>query len=68
MAFVDAKNLRGEIQTVPEHYLTDFPDQFESLDSEESTAPESQDHPAETPDPTTSTSSTSAKAAKAKES
>lgn len=54
MAFVDAKNLRGEIQAVPEHYLTDFPDQFQPVDSEE---------PA-----TTETPSTPAKAAKAKES
>jgi hypothetical protein len=68
MSFVDAKNQRGEIQTVPEHYLTDFPDQFESVDSEESTAPESQDPPAENPDTPTPTPSTSAKAAKAKES
>lgn len=36
MAFVDAKNVHGEIQTVPEHYLTDFPDQFSLPDSEES--------------------------------
>lgn len=31
MSFVDAKNVRGEVQTVPEHYLTDFPDQFQPL-------------------------------------
>jgi hypothetical protein len=31
MSFVDAKNLRGEVQTVPEHYLTDFPDQFKPI-------------------------------------
>lgn len=31
MAFVDAKNQNGEIQTVPEHYLTDFPDQFKAV-------------------------------------
>lgn len=58
MAFVDAKNVRGEIQTVPEHYLADFPDQFTPVESAESAAPET---PTETP-------STSAKAAKAKES
>lgn len=34
MSFVDAKNVHGEVQTVPEHYLTDFPDQFKPLDSE----------------------------------
>lgn len=26
--FVDAINSRGEVQAVPEHYLTAFPDQF----------------------------------------
>lgn len=36
MAFVDARNKNGEIQTVPEHYLVDFPDQFTAVDSEES--------------------------------
>lgn len=36
MSFVDAKNLRGEIQAVPEHFLTDFPDQFSPVDSTES--------------------------------
>jgi hypothetical protein len=34
MSFVDAKNVRGEIQTVPEHYLTDFPDQFKPVEPE----------------------------------
>lgn len=38
MSFVDAKNQRGEVQTVPAHYLTDFPDQFSPVDSEESAA------------------------------
>jgi hypothetical protein len=28
MAFVDVKNKNGEIQTVPEHYLETFSDQF----------------------------------------
>lgn len=28
MAFVDVKNKNGEVQTVPEHYLESFPDQF----------------------------------------
>lgn len=32
MPFVDAKNQRGEIQTVPAHYLTDFPDQFKPVE------------------------------------
>ena len=41
MAFVDAKNVHGEIQTVPEHFLTDFPDQFTPADSEESTTTKS---------------------------
>jgi hypothetical protein len=34
VSFVDAKNQRGEIQTVPEHFLSDFPDQFQPLDPE----------------------------------
>lgn len=55
MASVDAKNVRGEIQTVPEHYLTDFPDQFQPVDSEES-------------DPTVTKSTPPAKAATSKES
>lgn len=54
MSFVDAKNQRGEVQTVPEHFLTDFPDQFQPVDSEESA--------------TTESPSTPAKAAKTKES
>ena len=45
MSFVDAKNQRGEIQTVPAHYLTDFPDQFSPVDSEESATPESKSTP-----------------------
>lgn len=39
MSFVDAKNVRGEVQTVPEHYLTDFPDQFKPLDSKPTPTP-----------------------------
>ena len=31
MSFVDAKNKNGEIQTVPEHYLEVFPDQFKAV-------------------------------------
>lgn len=31
MAFVDVKNKNGEVQTVPEHYLTDFSDQFKPV-------------------------------------
>lgn len=54
MAFVDAKNVHGEVQTVPEHYLTDFPDQFSPVDSAESA--------------TTESPATSAKAATKKES
>jgi hypothetical protein len=34
MSFVDARNSRGEIQAVPEHFLAAFPDQFKPLDSE----------------------------------
>lgn len=41
MSFVDAKNQRGEVQTVPAHFLTDFPDQFTPVDPEESTTTES---------------------------
>lgn len=36
MSFVDARNSRGEVQTVPEHFLVAFPDQFKPLDSEKS--------------------------------
>ena len=32
MAFVDAENKNGEIQTVPEHYLKAFPDQFKPVE------------------------------------
>lgn len=32
MSFVDAKNKNGEIQTVPEHYLESFPDQFKPVE------------------------------------
>lgn len=28
MSFVDVENKNGEIQTVPEHYLKSFPNQF----------------------------------------
>ena len=59
MSFVDARNSRGEIQRVPEHFLTEFPDQFEAVDSE-GASPDSQ--------APTETTSTSAKAAKVKES
>jgi hypothetical protein len=31
MSFVDAKNVHGEVQTVPEHFLEAFPDQFKPL-------------------------------------
>jgi hypothetical protein len=37
--FVDAENLRGEIQTVPAHYLTDFPDQFKPILPEPTATP-----------------------------
>lgn len=30
MAFVDVENKNGEIQTVPEHYLEAFPDEFKA--------------------------------------
>lgn len=29
--FVDVENKNGEIQTVPEHYLKSFPDQFKKV-------------------------------------
>lgn len=45
MAFVDAKNVHGEIQAVPEHYLEAFPDQFSPVDSPESAVPESKSTP-----------------------
>lgn len=45
MSFVDAKNQRGEIQTVPAHFLTDFPDQFSPVDSPESATTETKSTP-----------------------
>ena len=38
MAFIDVKNKNGEIQTVPDHYLELFPDQFKPVDPEKSAA------------------------------
>lgn len=52
MSFVDARNARGEIQAVPEHFLTDFPDQFKPI----------------LPEPAPTPTTPPAKAAKAKES
>ena len=37
MAFVDVKNKNGEVQTVPEHYLEAFPDQFKPVTPAKST-------------------------------
>jgi len=31
MSFVDVNNKNGEVQTVPEHYLEAFPDQFKPV-------------------------------------
>jgi len=31
MAFVDVENKNGEVQTVPEHYLERFTDQFKPV-------------------------------------
>ena len=31
MALVDVENKNGEVQTVPEHYLEAFPDQFKPV-------------------------------------
>lgn len=31
MSFVDARNVHGEVQTVPEHFLEAFPDQFKAV-------------------------------------
>lgn len=45
MAFVDAKNVHGEIQTVPEHYLEAFPDQFSPVDSAESATTDTKSTP-----------------------
>lgn len=45
MSLVDARNVRGEIQAVPEHYLTVFPDQFSPVDSEESATTETKSTP-----------------------
>jgi hypothetical protein len=32
MSFIDARNKRGEIQTIPNHWLASFPEQFSPLD------------------------------------
>lgn len=45
MSFVDAKNVHGEVQTVPAHYLEAFPDQFSPVDSEESAPTETKPTP-----------------------
>ena len=37
MAFVDVKNKNGEVQTVPEHYLEVFKDQFKPVAQTKST-------------------------------
>lgn len=39
MAFVDAVNKNGEIQTVPEHYLKSFPDQFKKVSAAKPSTP-----------------------------
>jgi hypothetical protein len=39
MSFVDAKNKNGEVQTVPEHYLDAFPEQFKPVTPTKSTTP-----------------------------
>jgi len=38
MAFVDVKNKNGEVQTVPEHFLEVFKDQFKPVTPTKSTA------------------------------
>jgi hypothetical protein len=38
MAFVDVKNKNGEVQTVPEHFLDVFKDQFKPVTQIKSTA------------------------------
>jgi hypothetical protein len=47
MSFVDARNSRGEIQVVPEHFLTDFPDQFKPLEPEKAPQPAKAEKPKE---------------------
>lgn len=39
MSFVDALNVRGEVQTVPAHFLDAFPDQFKPIESEPKPTP-----------------------------
>lgn len=39
MSFVDARNARGEIQAVPEHFLAAFPDQFTPIEPEKASEP-----------------------------
>jgi hypothetical protein len=39
MSFVDALNVRGEVQAVPAHFLTDFPDQFKPVTPEPAPKP-----------------------------
>jgi hypothetical protein len=64
MSFVDVRNSNGEIQTVPEHFLTDFPDQFEPVEAEPTeAAPETTG-----PTPVPTTTSAPSKAEKTKES
>jgi hypothetical protein len=47
MSFVDARNSRGEVQAVPEHFLTDFPDQFKPLEPEKAPQPAKAEKPKE---------------------
>jgi hypothetical protein len=47
MSFVDARNSRGEVQTVPEHFLAEFPDQFKPLEPEKASQPAKAEKPKE---------------------
>ena len=37
--FIDVENNNGEIQTVPEHYLESFPDQFKKVSAAKPSTP-----------------------------
>jgi hypothetical protein len=63
MSFVDVRNSNGEIQTVPEHFLIDFPEQFEPVEESTEAAPETTG-----PTPVPTTTSAPSKAEKTKES
>lgn len=44
MSFVDALNKRGEVQAVPEHFLSVFPEQFKPVPAAKSTPAKADNH------------------------